>query len=68
MHGENAPVLYGASARRKCRDVFFALLFVAFWVGMGIVAYLAVQNGDLRRFSYFFSFFFFLFSFLNIVF
>eukprot|EP01107_Rhizomastix_libera_P015212 TRINITY_DN5489_c0_g1_i1.p1 TRINITY_DN5489_c0_g1~~TRINITY_DN5489_c0_g1_i1.p1 ORF type:complete len:703 (+),score=158.50 TRINITY_DN5489_c0_g1_i1:19-2127(+) len=51
VHGENAPVLYGASARRKCRDVFFALLFVAFWVGMGIVAYLAVQNGDLRRLS-----------------
>jgi len=37
---------------RKCRDVFWLILFIAYWVGMGMVAILAFQNGDAARLLY----------------
>ncbi len=32
--------------RRRCRDVFFLLVFAAFWGGMIYIAYLAYTQGD----------------------
>eukprot|EP00727_Mastigamoeba_balamuthi_P003784 m51a1_g13402 putative gcn20-type atp-binding cassette protein (2078) ;mRNA; f:15730-23292 len=40
---------YGPKGRRSCHDLFFLLLFIAFWAGMVAVAYKAFQMGDLRR-------------------
>ena len=34
---------------RKCRDVFWLLVFVAFLVGLSIIAVFAFKNGDYRR-------------------
>jgi hypothetical protein len=31
---------------RKCRDVFFLLVFVAYWVGMFVVCGIAFQSGE----------------------
>jgi choline transporter-like protein 2/4/5 len=31
---------------RRCRDVLFLLLFVAYWVGMFIVCGIAFQSGQ----------------------
>ncbi|KAI9179895.1 hypothetical protein H9P43_005227 [Blastocladiella emersonii ATCC 22665] len=39
----------GPKESRKCRDVFWLLLFAAYWVGMIILAILAITNGDPRR-------------------
>lgn len=36
-------------ADRKCRDVFFLILFALFWVGMVVISALAYANGDPRR-------------------
>jgi choline transporter-like protein 2/4/5 len=40
---------YGPVGKRKCRDVLFLLLFIAFWVGMVAVAIKAVDEGEPRR-------------------
>jgi hypothetical protein len=37
---------------RSCHDLFFLLLFIAFWVGMFYVADQAVKNGQPDRFIY----------------
>lgn len=34
------------SAKRRCRDIFFLLLFVLFWIGMFIVCWQAVSVGN----------------------
>ena len=44
--------VYGPKAERKCRDVFFLLIFIAFWVGMVIVAAKAFQLGNPDRATY----------------
>lgn len=40
---------YGPTANRSCTDVFFLLLFIAFWAGMIVVAIKAFEYGDVRR-------------------
>lgn len=37
---------------RSCRDIFFLLLFTAFWVGMAYVAQQSVAKGDFNRLLY----------------
>jgi hypothetical protein len=37
--------LQGIVENRKCRDVLFALLFIAYWVGMFVVGGIAFQEG-----------------------
>ncbi|KAI9219001.1 plasma-membrane choline transporter-domain-containing protein [Blastocladiella britannica] len=39
----------GPIQSRKCRDVFWLILFVAYWVGMAILAILAIVNGNPNR-------------------
>lgn len=36
----------GAFKHRKCRDVLWLLLYIAFWVGMGIIAEKAFRDGN----------------------
>lgn len=38
--------------KRKCRDVLFLLLFMAFWVGMILIAVFAFSNGNPERFVF----------------
>jgi hypothetical protein len=40
---------FGPAKNRKCRDVIFLILFLAFWVGMIVVAVTAFNNGDWTR-------------------
>eukprot|EP00058_Branchiostoma_floridae_P004452 XP_002589940.1 hypothetical protein BRAFLDRAFT_127837 [Branchiostoma floridae] len=42
----------GPLSERSCRDVFFLLLFLAFWGGMGYVTYLALVGGNMFRLLY----------------
>lgn len=35
--------------KRKCHDIPFLLLFIAFWGGMGYITYLAATTGNLNR-------------------
>lgn len=39
----------GVNKKRHCRDVIFLILFVAYWVGMWIIAAVAVPAGDPTR-------------------
>ncbi|KAI8803246.1 plasma-membrane choline transporter-domain-containing protein [Cladochytrium replicatum] len=39
----------GPLDKRKCRDILFLILFILYWIGMWVVASLAVQTGDPRR-------------------
>eukprot|EP00753_Platysulcus_tardus_P022702 PLAT9918.1.p2 GENE.PLAT9918.1~~PLAT9918.1.p2 ORF type:complete len:637 (+),score=345.23 PLAT9918.1:74-1912(+) len=39
----------GPVQKRKCRDVFFLLLYIAFWVGMVALGWRALHVGDYRR-------------------
>lgn len=39
-------LLQGMVENRRCRDVLFLLLFVAYWVGMFIVCGIAFQSGE----------------------
>lgn len=39
----------GLEKNRKCRDVPWLILFLVFWVGMAVVAYSAILNGDPRK-------------------
>ncbi|KAL4476085.1 hypothetical protein ABPG74_009818 [Tetrahymena malaccensis] len=45
----NPNIAYGPLEERGCRDIFFFMLFVLFWVGLFIIAGVAVKNGDPRR-------------------
>jgi hypothetical protein len=36
----------GMVENRRCRDVLFLLLFIAYWVGMFIVCGIAFQSGE----------------------
>jgi hypothetical protein len=38
--------LQGMVENRRCRDVLFLLLFIAYWVGMFIVCGIAFQSGE----------------------
>jgi hypothetical protein len=38
----------GPTIHRRCRDLPFLILFLAFWCGMGIVGFYAVRNGDIN--------------------
>lgn len=44
--------VYGPKAERKCRDMFFLLIFIAFWAGMVIVAGKAFELGNPDRLTY----------------
>eukprot|EP00899_Mesostigma_viride_P009104 jgi/Mesvir1/18195/Mv09481-RA.1 len=37
---------------RKCQDILFLLLFIAFWVGMIAVAATAIKEGNVKRIIY----------------
>jgi len=39
----------GPTTQRRCTDVFFLLLFIAFWCGMFAIFIKAVATGDLRQ-------------------
>ena len=39
-------------SRRSCTDCVCLLLFVAFLAGWGVVAYLGMKTGDIRRVVY----------------
>ncbi|KXS20695.1 DUF580-domain-containing protein [Gonapodya prolifera JEL478] len=39
----------GAQSKRHCTDVFWLLLFIAYWAGMLVVANMAVKAGDPNR-------------------
>jgi hypothetical protein len=45
--GDKLPVgpFAGPSASRSCTDVFFLLLFIAFWGGMIAIAVVAFRDG-----------------------
>jgi len=40
----------GIQPKRKCRDVFFTVLFMLFWTGMLIIAAFAISKGSPERF------------------
>lgn len=42
----------GPISKRRCRDVFWLLLFAVFWVGMFVIAGFAYQVGDPFRLIY----------------
>lgn len=42
----------GPIVERECRDIFFLLLFILFWIGMFVVAILAFRKGDPRRYAF----------------
>eukprot|EP00741_Cyanophora_paradoxa_P008028 tig00001239_g7767.t1 len=45
QQGETAYI----SRNRTCRDILFLILFIAFWAGMGFVAFFAFKYGDPTR-------------------
>jgi hypothetical protein len=48
--GPKNPVL---AVKRKCRDILFLILFIAFWIGMIIIAINGIKQGDPKRLMYF---------------
>lgn len=46
---DETPKPMGVNKKRRCRDILFLVLFIAYWVGMWIVATVAVGSGDPRR-------------------
>eukprot|EP01137_Pigoraptor_chileana_P008442 Opistho-2@55293 len=48
----NAPATCGIETDRSCRDVFFLLLYVAFWIGMLVIAGFAFTKGNPARLLY----------------
>jgi hypothetical protein len=46
---DDTPKQMGVNKKRHCRDILFLLLFVVYWVGMWIVASVAIANGDPTR-------------------
>jgi hypothetical protein len=46
----------GPIQNRKCRDVFFLLLFIAYLIGMFIITWKAVQTGDINRYLFIIEF------------
>ncbi|KAJ3417562.1 hypothetical protein HDV05_000019 [Chytridiales sp. JEL 0842] len=44
-----APLVLGPIDKRKCRDVLFLVIFIAFWIGMFIVANTSFTYGDPKR-------------------
>jgi hypothetical protein len=39
----------GIERNRKCRDIFWLILFILFLAGMGAVAFFAVKRGNLQQ-------------------
>ena len=50
--GEKDPKLFKPRSERKCTDCLFCILFAVFWVGMVVIAGLAVQGGNPERLLY----------------
>ncbi|XP_077986258.1 choline transporter-like protein 2 [Glandiceps talaboti] len=46
------PSFKGPITNRSCTDVICCLIFVAFCLGLGFIAYYAYTNGDLEKFVY----------------
>ncbi|KAL7749637.1 hypothetical protein RI367_004863 [Sorochytrium milnesiophthora] len=42
----------GPQTNRSCRDIFFLILFLLFWVGMFAIAGVAISKGDINRLRY----------------
>eukprot|EP01155_Anaeramoeba_flamelloides_P051656 Anaeramoba_flamelloidesc42478_g1_i3.p1 GENE.c42478_g1_i3~~c42478_g1_i3.p1 ORF type:complete len:893 (+),score=172.02 c42478_g1_i3:107-2785(+) len=42
----------GPLDQRKCQDLFWLILFILFWLGMGFVAYLGFTQGEPKRLYY----------------
>jgi hypothetical protein len=40
----------GPTEQRRCQDISFLILFIAFWVGMFVIAGVAGKEGNLNRF------------------
>ncbi|KCV68791.1 hypothetical protein H696_04210 [Fonticula alba] len=38
--------------KRRCRDVFWGLLFILYWAGMAVLGYFAYKHGDPNRLIY----------------
>jgi solute carrier family 44 protein 1 (choline transporter-like protein)/choline transporter-like protein 2/4/5 len=52
MGGEAAPTYTsepGPTNDRRCRDKLFLILFGLFWVGMFVIAGVAIKEGNLNR-------------------
>jgi hypothetical protein len=49
---EKPKGLNGPTADRECRDVLWFIIFIAFWVGMFIIAGFAFENGQPERLIY----------------
>jgi hypothetical protein len=47
---EKKPV--GIAKNRGCTDIPFLILFIAYWIGMWIVAGVALKSGDPERLMY----------------
>ncbi|TPX35404.1 hypothetical protein SeMB42_g07177 [Synchytrium endobioticum] len=43
------PAVIGPQSRRQCRDIVFLILFILYWVGMFVVASLAVKTGNPQK-------------------
>jgi hypothetical protein len=49
IHGNRKtfdPAFQGPIDKRSCRDVLFLIVFIAYWVGMFVVAGIAFANGN----------------------
>ena len=42
----------GPIKKRKTQDIFFAILFILYWIGMIAIAILAINQGNIKRLSY----------------
>ncbi|TPX36952.1 hypothetical protein SmJEL517_g00954 [Synchytrium microbalum] len=43
------PEVIGPQANRRCRDIIFLALFIVYWVGMFVVAALAIRTGNPQK-------------------
>ncbi len=42
----------GPQQTRKVKDIFFLILFIAFWIGMIVIAVFSLKYGDINRLLY----------------
>ncbi|XP_077991866.1 choline transporter-like protein 1 [Glandiceps talaboti] len=50
--GDEEPEFEGPIHDRSCRDVICIIFFLAFWGGMGYIAYVSILNGQPERLIY----------------
>ena len=43
---------FGPNSSRKCRDIFWLIVFFLFWCGMIVVAVLGFMNGEIKHYYY----------------